>query len=81
MDSLPKPVLESSTTPYYDTFGPHSPVGSRSPEPHLEDGSTYHPLRPNIPNQTNYLHPPVRRGSVAKPSSHVRFYKHVHMFL
>ena len=27
-------------------FRPRASVGSQSPEPHLEDGSTYHPLRP-----------------------------------
>ena len=42
-------------------------VGLQAAQPHLEDHSTYHPLRPTRLDKIKNLHIEVRSGSVTKP--------------
>ena len=43
-----------------------APVGSQSPQPHLEDGSTYHPLRPTKLDKIKNFRVEVQVGAVAR---------------
>ena len=51
------------------TYQPGDPTGSQSPQPHLEDGTTYRPLRPTKLDKIKNLHLEVQAGGVVRPLS------------
>ena len=62
------PPQDANPTPSFGGFGLRfrASVGSQSPQPHLEDSSTYHPLRPTRLDKIKNLHAPVQVGGVER---------------